>query len=59
VHYIPVPQQPYYTARGHHVSEFPGARSYYARTLSLPMYPAMTDDDVERVAAAVREVAAR
>jgi UDP-4-amino-4,6-dideoxy-N-acetyl-beta-L-altrosamine transaminase len=59
VHYIPVPQQPYYAARGHHVSEFPGARSYYARTLSLPMYPAMTDDDVERVAAAVRELSER
>jgi UDP-4-amino-4,6-dideoxy-N-acetyl-beta-L-altrosamine transaminase len=59
VHYIPVPQQPYYAARGHHVADFPGAQKYYAHTLSLPMYPAMSDDDVERVAAAVLEVTGR
>ncbi len=57
VHYIPVPQQPYYAARGHHVANFPGAQSYYAHTLSLPMYPAMSDDDVDRVVVAVREIA--
>lgn len=57
VHYIPVPQQPYYAARGHRVSDFPGAQRYYAQTLSLPMYPALTDDDVDRVIAAVRALA--
>jgi dTDP-4-amino-4,6-dideoxygalactose transaminase len=27
----------------------PGAERYYARTLSLPLFPAMRDEDVERV----------
>jgi UDP-4-amino-4,6-dideoxy-N-acetyl-beta-L-altrosamine transaminase len=49
VHYIPVPMQPYYRARGWSPSDFPGAMSYYRRTLSLPLFPAMTDGDVDRV----------
>jgi len=48
VHYIPVHGQPYY--RTHHPSpEMPGAEAYYARCLSLPLFPAMTEADVDRV----------
>lgn len=49
VHYIPLPMQPYYRHRGWNIDAFPGARRYYERTLSLPLFPAMTDGDVERV----------
>jgi len=50
VHYIPVTYQPYYktnffTKRG----DCPRADAYYDQALSIPLYPAMTDDDVERV----------
>jgi UDP-4-amino-4,6-dideoxy-N-acetyl-beta-L-altrosamine transaminase len=55
VHYIPVPAQPYYIARGADLATLPGARAYYERTLSLPMYPAMTDADADRVVAALAE----
>jgi dTDP-4-amino-4,6-dideoxygalactose transaminase len=48
VHYIPVHRQPYYRAR-YGALELPGAERYYARTLSLPLFPAMQDGDVERV----------
>jgi UDP-4-amino-4,6-dideoxy-N-acetyl-beta-L-altrosamine transaminase len=51
VHYIPVHRQPYYAAR-YGVADLPGADSYYASTLSLPLYPSMRDGDVERVVAA-------
>jgi dTDP-4-amino-4,6-dideoxygalactose transaminase len=54
VHYIPIPWQPFYATRGGG-GDYPGAESYYARSLSLPMFPAMTDDDVERVAGAVAD----
>lgn len=50
VHYIPVHLQPYYRSRYPDVS-LPGAETYYARCLSIPIYPAMTDADVDRVAA--------
>ncbi|MSP68178.1 MAG: UDP-4-amino-4,6-dideoxy-N-acetyl-beta-L-altrosamine transaminase [Alphaproteobacteria bacterium] len=52
VHYIPVPWQPYYRRRYGDVS-LPGAAAYYARCLSLPLFPAMTDVDVGRVVAAL------
>jgi dTDP-4-amino-4,6-dideoxygalactose transaminase len=48
VHYVPVHGQPYYRA-AHPTPELPGAEAYYARCLSLPLFPAMTSDDVDRV----------
>lgn len=48
VHYIPVHHQPYYRARYGSLN-LPGADAYYARCLSLPLFPSMSDDDVERV----------
>jgi dTDP-4-amino-4,6-dideoxygalactose transaminase len=53
VHYIPVHRQPYYRRR-YGAASLPGAESYYARCLSIPMYPAMSDADVGRVAEALR-----
>lgn len=52
VHYIPVHRQPYYEARDG-VQRLPGAEAWYARCLSLPLYPAMADDDVDRVVEAL------
>jgi len=55
VHYIPVHRQPYYRDR---YGDFalPGAEAWYARCLSLPLYPGMADSDVEKVVRALREV---
>ena len=55
VHYIPVHRQPYYRARYGELS-LAGAEAWYARCLSLPLYPAMQDADVDRVARALGEV---
>lgn len=57
VHYIPVPDQPYYTEL-YGEADIPGARRYYERCLSLPLYPAMTEGDVDRVVTALRKVLA-
>jgi perosamine synthetase len=56
VHFMPIPGQPYYRERGWRVEDFPGARRYYERVLSLPLFPAMEDGDVDRVATALAEV---
>jgi UDP-4-amino-4,6-dideoxy-N-acetyl-beta-L-altrosamine transaminase len=53
VHYIPVHRQPYYRRRYGHL-DLPGSEAWYARCLSLPLFPAMDDGDVERVIAALR-----
>lgn len=56
VHYIPVHRHPYYRERfGEHES-YPVAEDAYKRLLSLPMFHAMTDRDVEDVICAVRKV---
>ncbi len=53
VHYIPVHRQPDFVRSGMGGEDLPGAESYYAGCLSLPMFPAMTDGDVDTVVRAV------
>lgn len=55
VHYIPLPWQPCYRVDGNDET-WPGAASYYRRCLSLPLFPAMSLADVDRVAAALRRI---
>ena len=55
VHYLPLHRQPYYAER-YGALELPGAEAYHARTLSLPLFPAMADSDVERVVTALAGV---
>jgi dTDP-4-amino-4,6-dideoxygalactose transaminase len=55
VHYIPVHHHPYYIAL-YGQQALPGAERFYARTLSLPLYPAMSDADPHRVVSALRSV---
>lgn len=50
VHYIPIHLQPYYRRRGFAPGDFPQAEDYYARAITLPLHPRMTEADVERVA---------
>ena len=54
VHYYPVYRQPYYAAR-HGGGALPGADRYYARTLSLPLFASMTDEDVSYVVEALAD----
>lgn len=56
VHYIPVPRQPWYRETYGEPGRLPAADLYYDRALSLPLFPAMSDEDVERVIAAVRDL---
>jgi len=57
VHYIPVHLHPYYRERfGYKGGEFPVAESAYERLISLPMFHAMSDQDVKDVIAAVTKV---
>jgi perosamine synthetase len=51
VHFIPLHLHPAYRAAfGYEPGRFPAAEALFARSLSLPIYPAMTDADVARVA---------
>ncbi len=48
VHYTPVHLQPYFRHQ-HPDLALPGADAYYSQCLSLPLYPSLTEADVDRV----------
>ena len=57
VHYIPVHLHPFYRRRfGTGPGLCPAAEAAYEEILSLPLFPAMTDDDAAHVTAAVEKV---
>lgn len=50
VHYIPVHTQPFFQNNfGTKWGDCPNAEEYYSKCLSIPLYPSMTDQDIERV----------
>jgi dTDP-4-amino-4,6-dideoxygalactose transaminase len=58
VHFIPIHLHPYYReALNLGPGDFPIAEQIYKGLISLPIYPKMEDSDIERVAAAVCEIA--
>jgi len=56
VHYIPVYWHPYYQKLGYVRGSCPVAENYYGRTLSLPLFPAMSEDDARRVVLEVKRI---
>lgn len=57
VHYIPTYYFPYYEKLGYKKGLCPNAEKLYEEMLSLPLYYAMTDADVESVIEAVTKIA--
>ncbi|MDD5390004.1 MAG: UDP-4-amino-4,6-dideoxy-N-acetyl-beta-L-altrosamine transaminase [Gallionellaceae bacterium] len=58
VHYIPVHLQPDYRRLGFARGDYPVAEDYYARTITLPLHPGLSDADQDRVVAELREALA-
>jgi dTDP-4-amino-4,6-dideoxygalactose transaminase len=56
VHFIPIPLHPYFARFGFADPPCPRALELYQRIVSLPLYPAMTDEQVHLVAKSVREI---
>ena len=50
VHFIPVHKHPYYRARyGYKDEDFPVANSIYERSVSLPIYPSLSEEEVDYI----------
>ncbi len=58
IHYVPVYWFPYYEHLGYEKGLCPNAEEVYKGILSIPLYPKMTDQDVEDVICAVKKVVA-
>jgi len=57
VHYIPIHLQPYYQKRfGYHKEDFPEAENYYSRVITLPIFPKMSNKDIDDVVMAAKKV---
>jgi len=59
VHFIPLHYHPAYQARfGYKPGDFPNAEKEYDRCVSLPIYSGMTDEEVDYVISAIKEIVA-
>ena len=57
VHYVPVHLFSFYRETfGYRRGDYPKAEAYYERAITLPLFPKMSDQDVDDVVAAVRKV---
>lgn len=54
LHYIPVHMQPYYQKLGFKVGSFPVAERYYETAISLPLFPALTNEQQDKVVSAIK-----
>jgi UDP-4-amino-4,6-dideoxy-N-acetyl-beta-L-altrosamine transaminase len=58
LHYMPVYRQPYYSRIGFDQAEFPESERYYSEAITVPLYPALSDDEQDQVIHAVKDVLA-
>lgn len=56
LHYIPIHTQPYYQKLGFKISDFPLAENYYSKSISIPLFHAMSDDQQDEVVAILKRV---
>jgi dTDP-4-amino-4,6-dideoxygalactose transaminase len=57
VHFIPLHIHPYYrNTFGYQPQDFPNASGVFERIISLPIYPKMTELDVQNVVTAVKDI---
>jgi dTDP-4-amino-4,6-dideoxygalactose transaminase len=57
VHFIPIPLHPFFAAHaGRPMNECPEALAQYPRLVSLPLFPGITDEEIDYVSKTVIEV---
>ncbi len=49
VHYYPIHCQPYYRSLGFDWGQFPASEAYYRRCVSIPLFPALREDEQDFV----------
>jgi dTDP-4-amino-4,6-dideoxygalactose transaminase len=56
VHYIPVPNQPYYRQLGHSPKDYPHAQQYYQETLTIPLFYDLTNEQQDQIIFEIMEL---
>ena len=57
VHFIPVYRHPFFESFGANPGDFPHCEAYFSRCISLPIYPDMSERDVDDVVGALEKIA--
>lgn len=55
IHYFPIHLMPYYSQKGWKKGDFPVVEKYYEQCLSLPMFPALTDEEIHNILETIDE----
>lgn len=56
LHYIPIHMQPYYKNLGFNKGDFPKAEEYYSKSISIPLFHSMTNNQQDEVAIILRNI---
>ena len=56
VHYVPVPQQPYYQKLGFVGAKYPNAYSYYQEAMTIPLFYDLTDTQQNHVISCLLDI---
>ena len=56
LHYIPIYRHPYYEKIGFNNNDYPNSESYYSEAISIPIFPAMTEDQQNYVINTIKEI---
>ena len=49
VHFVPLPMLSFYKQQGYDIADYPKAYTHYSHEVSLPVYPQLTDEQVNFV----------
>jgi len=55
VHFLPLPMLTLFKSHGYDISEYPVAHDNYSREISLPIYPQLTNDEIQYIVTTVIE----
>lgn len=55
IHYIPVHFQPYYQSLGFKKGDYPKAEAHYKNCLSLPIFPSITEEELEYTITTIKD----
>jgi len=56
IHYIPVHRQPFYENMGFQRGDFPIAEDYFKKTISLPIFPSISKNEIEFVISKLNKI---
>jgi len=56
LHYIPIHTQPFFRKMGFNLGDFPNAENYYARAISLPIFPELSSREQDFIITSLKKV---